>query len=315
MSQETVLPPQRPSGPEEEHSHEGGLLRSETHAGCGSPSGPPDPKAKTGSCAPRDASADGARGSSASSDLIRKQPHPLARPAASVSDPSEGGACPLQTGPHAELSYGKGVPPGVPHAGAEPVAGGLPRKLQSSLSGHSSSSSSTISSQSHKPGSSPEDCCVHCILACLFCEFLALCNMALSQASCGGGGGGPDACCCCCWAGGAGGPLPEDGTAGTGRDSPPPGGDGPPLDGQSCLCPHPPPRLELSPTVSSLLVSANHRASLWPGSNEPATGRARSAPPIRGGWGVEVGVMRLPCHCPPERPRTFHYAADVQKSL
>ncbi|XP_036376296.1 myoD family inhibitor domain-containing protein-like isoform X2 [Megalops cyprinoides] len=197
MSQETVLPPPRPSGPEEEHSHESSLLLSETH-GCDSPSRPPDPKPETGSGAPRGGSAEEARGSSSSSDLIRMQPHPLARPAASTSDPSEGGTRPLQTGPHTELSNGKGAPPGAPHAGAEPVAGGLPRKLQSSLSGHSSGSSSTISSQSHKPGSSPEDCCVHCILACLFCEFLALCNMALSQASCGGCG--PDTCCCCCGA-------------------------------------------------------------------------------------------------------------------
>ncbi|KAG7251161.1 hypothetical protein CRUP_006624, partial [Coryphaenoides rupestris] len=41
------------------------------------------------------------------------------------------------------------------------------------------------------------DCCVHCILACLFCEFLSLCNMAATQASCGACA--PDgACCCCC---------------------------------------------------------------------------------------------------------------------
>eukprot|EP00064_Thunnus_orientalis_P004665 superscaffoldBa00000429_g4677 len=40
------------------------------------------------------------------------------------------------------------------------------------------------------------DCCVHCILACLFCEFLTLCNMVVAQASCGTCTS--EACCCCC---------------------------------------------------------------------------------------------------------------------
>lgn len=43
-----------------------------------------------------------------------------------------------------------------------------------------------------------EDCCVHCILACLFCEFLTLCNMVVAQASCGACTS--EACCCCCCA-------------------------------------------------------------------------------------------------------------------
>ncbi len=42
------------------------------------------------------------------------------------------------------------------------------------------------------------DCCVHCILACLFCEFLTLCNMVVAQASCGACTS--EACCCCCCA-------------------------------------------------------------------------------------------------------------------
>ncbi|MEQ2208676.1 hypothetical protein XENOCAPTIV_011052 [Xenoophorus captivus] len=40
------------------------------------------------------------------------------------------------------------------------------------------------------------NCCVHCILACLFCEFLTLCNMVVAQASCGACTS--EACCCCC---------------------------------------------------------------------------------------------------------------------
>ncbi|CAH6778312.1 Mdfic [Phodopus roborovskii] len=41
-----------------------------------------------------------------------------------------------------------------------------------------------------------QNCCVHCILACLFCEFLTLCNIVLGQASCGICSS--EACCCCC---------------------------------------------------------------------------------------------------------------------
>ncbi|KAB0341352.1 hypothetical protein FD754_018278 [Muntiacus muntjak] len=40
------------------------------------------------------------------------------------------------------------------------------------------------------------NCCVHCVLACLFCEFLTLCNIVLGQASCGICTS--EACCCCC---------------------------------------------------------------------------------------------------------------------
>uniref|UniRef100_A0A673WGK4 MyoD family inhibitor n=1 Tax=Salmo trutta TaxID=8032 RepID=A0A673WGK4_SALTR len=44
------------------------------------------------------------------------------------------------------------------------------------------------------------DCCVHCILACLFCEFLTLCNIVLDCATCGSCAGDDSACFCCCCA-------------------------------------------------------------------------------------------------------------------
>lgn len=44
----------------------------------------------------------------------------------------------------------------------------------------------------------PPDCCVHCILACLFCEFLTLCNIVLDCATCGSCAGDDSCFCCCC---------------------------------------------------------------------------------------------------------------------
>uniref|UniRef100_A0A8C6D894 MyoD family inhibitor n=1 Tax=Moschus moschiferus TaxID=68415 RepID=A0A8C6D894_MOSMO len=41
-------------------------------------------------------------------------------------------------------------------------------------------------------------CCVHCILSCLFCEFLTLCNLVLDCATCGSCSSEDSCLCCCC---------------------------------------------------------------------------------------------------------------------
>nr|XP_042104510.1 myoD family inhibitor domain-containing protein isoform X2 [Ovis aries] len=105
---------------------------------------------------------------------------------------------------HPSLSNGNGIHHGAKHISAEnrrlsaPVSQKMHRKIHSSLSVNSdiSKKSKVNAVFSQKTGSSPEDCCVHCILACLFCEFLTLCNIVLGQASCGICTS--EACCCCC---------------------------------------------------------------------------------------------------------------------
>uniref|UniRef100_A0A8C9TTZ0 Zgc:113363 n=1 Tax=Scleropages formosus TaxID=113540 RepID=A0A8C9TTZ0_SCLFO len=40
----------------------------------------------------------------------------------------------------------------------------------------------------------PADCCVHCVLACLFCELLSLCSVLMQCLACGQG---CETLCCC----------------------------------------------------------------------------------------------------------------------
>ncbi|KPP78144.1 myoD family inhibitor domain-containing protein-like [Scleropages formosus] len=136
---------------------------------------------------------------SSTDDLIRTQPPRLAPVNASVpaQEPTEEEVDRLQNG-RAALSNGGGVAHEARRQ-PSPVSHRVQRKLQSSLSVSSHNSrKSKVSSTGSNKASSPEDCCVHCILACLFCEFLSLCNMVVAQASCGGCS--PEACCCCCCA-------------------------------------------------------------------------------------------------------------------
>ncbi|XP_029358066.1 myoD family inhibitor domain-containing protein isoform X1 [Echeneis naucrates] len=118
---------------------------------------------------------------------------------------------------HTHTFQSNGVKNGGPHE--HPKLGSLPRggsstsssssagtkhtkKLQSNPSITSQSSkrskSSSKSNSSHIPTEAQDDCCVHCILACLFCEFLTLCNIVLDCATCGSCAGDDSCFCCCC---------------------------------------------------------------------------------------------------------------------
>ncbi|XP_040452694.1 myoD family inhibitor domain-containing protein isoform X4 [Falco naumanni] len=138
-----------------------------------------------------------------SNHTLQAQPQRLPQPNTSVLERCEEESGKIQNG-HVGLSNGSGIHNAVKHTPADnrklsaPVSEKMHRKIQSTLSVNSNSSKkSKISSAfSQKPGTSPEDCCVHCILACLFCEFLTLCNIVLGQASCGICTS--EACCCCC---------------------------------------------------------------------------------------------------------------------
>ncbi|XP_006882720.1 PREDICTED: myoD family inhibitor domain-containing protein-like [Elephantulus edwardii] len=137
------------------------------------------------------------------SGLVRTQPQrlPQLQPLSLESSEEEGGK--IKNG-HTGLNNGNGIHHGVKHASADsrklssPVSHKMHRKMQSGLSVSSdlSKKSKVNAVFSQKTGSSPEDCCVHCILACLFCEFLTLCNIVLGQAACGICSS--EACCCCC---------------------------------------------------------------------------------------------------------------------
>ncbi|KAL4612722.1 myoD family inhibitor domain-containing protein-like isoform X2 [Arapaima gigas] len=202
MSQDARAPPGGPRGPDSEEEREGNPLLAPGHDADNCPVDSQKLEEAAGSLSPPERCDQGhvTEEHSSKDDLIRTQPQRLAPANSSVPalDPGEEEVDRLQNGHSAALSNGNGVSHEARRQ-PSPVSHRVQRKLQSSLSVSSHSSrKSKVSSVGSNKASSPEDCCVHCILACLFCEFLSLCNMVVAQASCGGCSS--EACCCCCCA-------------------------------------------------------------------------------------------------------------------
>ncbi|XP_035640045.1 myoD family inhibitor domain-containing protein-like isoform X1 [Oncorhynchus keta] len=217
MSTETVLPLEGPAGPGKDLQQETSPLLPNSHDACGSNESSETTNPSRTPC-PRGTSIEVQSHVTGENptycDPVRTQPQPLPQPTASAQgEPGEGedaASDRSQNGHQSStgLSNGNGIRRqcscGAEQHRKQHPSPGVSQKMQSqlrsSLSVNSDSSrrSKGSSTGSHKPGTLPEDCCVHCILACLFCEFLTLCNMVVAQASCGTCTS--EACCCCCCA-------------------------------------------------------------------------------------------------------------------
>uniref|UniRef100_A0A670YY79 MyoD family inhibitor domain containing n=1 Tax=Pseudonaja textilis TaxID=8673 RepID=A0A670YY79_PSETE len=133
-----------------------------------------------------------------SRSIHQSQPQCLPRPNVLSLDKYKEGTSKKENSPRSlksESGFCSGVKVDAPdnRIFSAPVSQKIHRKIQSSLSVNNESSKKS-SAYSHKPSSFPEDCCVHCILACLFCEFVTLCGLILEQTSCGIC---PGVACCC----------------------------------------------------------------------------------------------------------------------
>ncbi|KAM9813363.1 uncharacterized protein mdfi [Neosynchiropus ocellatus] len=177
----------------------------------------------------QDEEEDGHKGDLPQAELLTPSKHITCQPAARSTPihPTQ----PCRTQPSSQLRNGikhqTHCPHHTPQANGErnggshghPKLGSLPRggsstsssssagnrhakKLQSNPSITSQSSKrskgSSKSNSSQIPTDAQDDCCVHCILACLFCEFLTLCNIVLDCATCGSCTGDDSCFCCCC---------------------------------------------------------------------------------------------------------------------
>ncbi|KAM4045182.1 myoD family inhibitor isoform 2-T2 [Anomaloglossus baeobatrachus] len=74
---------------------------------------------------------------------------------------------------------------------------------QPSLQKQTSLTSNDGSEPPYLPPGAQEDCCVHCTLALLFCQFFSLCNLLLDVLTCGAcSADSAGFCCSCCSMGG-----------------------------------------------------------------------------------------------------------------
>ncbi|MFT7814059.1 myoD family inhibitor [Arapaima gigas] len=140
-----------------------------------------------------------------SDSSITCQPEPSTSALHTLLDPSpiaDGGKKNSASAPHPQKN---GSARNRPAPGSLPQSPGkraTVQKLHSNPSltsqGSKRSKSSSKSASSQIPSKAQDDCCVHCILACLFCEFLTLCNIVLDCATCGSCTSDESCFCCCC---------------------------------------------------------------------------------------------------------------------
>ncbi|KAJ8006801.1 hypothetical protein DPEC_G00110980 [Dallia pectoralis] len=197
MSTETVLPPERPAEPKKDLQQEKSPLLPNSNDACESKESF-ETRNPSRTTHPRGTSTEGRSHMTGENpsycDPVQTQPQALPLPTASVPGQpvEEGAAARSQHGRQSStaLSNGNGIcrqcSCGAEQSRKQFPVGGVSQKMQnklrSSLSVNSDSSrrSKSSSTGSQKPGALPDDCCVHCILACLFCEFLTLCRMGFS---------------------------------------------------------------------------------------------------------------------------------------
>ncbi|XP_029910878.1 abl interactor homolog [Myripristis murdjan] len=105
-------------------------------------------------------------------------------------------------------SLSSSPPPPLPHSTTCPRHSSLPhhhrhhhhQNTNDKRLSSSKSHASLKTDAAHIKEVAGDDCCVHCLLACLFCELWSMCALLGECVACGGGGAG---CCdalggCCC---------------------------------------------------------------------------------------------------------------------
>ncbi|XP_036961602.1 myoD family inhibitor domain-containing protein isoform X1 [Acanthopagrus latus] len=143
--------------------------------------------------------------SSSTNDVSRLLP---AQPASALwkqkgVDSSSGSPPPVCTPPSSSLSS---PPPPSQSSPCNRHSCSLPHHLHrpqqhSTNQKHLSSTNSRETDAAHIKEVAGDDCCVHCLLACLFCEMLSMCSVLGECLACGVGGAGccdsAVGCCCC----------------------------------------------------------------------------------------------------------------------
>ncbi|KAL4646278.1 myoD family inhibitor-like [Arapaima gigas] len=115
---------------------------------------------------------------------------PILKDSVMISKAATNGAMPICSPPSLSTGHSRWPPQQSPR-NKRPVR--LDKKrLPSTSTANSQHSLKTTASQIQQVAG--DDCCVHCVLACLFCELLSLCSVLMQCLACGQG---CETLCCC----------------------------------------------------------------------------------------------------------------------